>query len=261
MRQTSIIMKKNILSVVVILIAGIITANWFFHTPHGIYEKAFTVGSSVCHQIPSHSYELSGIQFPLCARCSGLYLGSFIGLAYYFTQGRKKALPKNGFSLLLLILFLAWAGDGVNSFITDFLNKTILYETTNTTRLITGFGMGLVMSTALMTLFNLTVWRDGKNQPLLHNPLQVAAYTAASAFIAWNLLSSNAILFQFFAYISIATVMVIITLLYAIFWMILLKKENSFTKWSSLGLFLTAGFASAMLQVTLLIMLRQWVIG
>ena len=254
-------MKKTITSVVIILIAGIITANWFFHTPHGIYEKAFTVGSSVCHQIPSHSYELSGIQFPLCARCSGLYLGSFIGLAYYLTQGRKKALPKKGFSLLLLVFFLVWAGDGVNSFITDFLNKTILYETTNTTRLITGFGMGLVMSTALMTLFNLTVWQDGKNQPLLHNILQVAAYIVASALLAWMLLSANAIFFQFFAYVSIVTVVVIITLLYTIFWIILLKKENSFTKWSSLGLFLTAGFATAMLQITLLNMLRQWVIG
>lgn len=254
-------MKKTITSVVIILIACVITTNWFFHTPHGIYEKAFAVGSSVCHQIPSHSYEISGIQFPLCARCSGLYLGSFIGLAYYLTQGRKKALPKKGFSLLLLIFFLAWAGDGVNSFITDFLNKTILYETTNTTRLITGFGMGLVMSTALMTLFNLTVWQDGRNQPLLHNILQVAAYFVSSTAIATILLSSNANFFQFFAYISIVTVIAIITLLYTIFWIILLKKENSFTKWSSLGLFLTGGFATAMLQITLLNLLRQWVIG
>jgi len=254
-------MKKIITTVAIVLVAGIITANWFFHTPHGLYEKAFAAGSSVCHQIPSHSYEISGIQFPLCARCSGLYLGSFIGLAYYLTQGRKKALPKKGFSLLLLILFLIWVGDGVNSFITDFLNKTILYETTNTIRLITGFGMGLVMSTALMTLFNLTVWLDGKNQPLLNNPLQVAAYTVASVITAWILLSANATFFQFFAYISIATVIVIITLLYTIFWMILLKEENSSTKWSSLGLFLAAGFASAMLQITLLTMLRQWAIG
>ena len=254
-------MKRTITTILVILIAGIITTNWFFHTPHGIYEKAFVVGSSVCHQIPSHSYETSGIQFPLCARCSGLYLGSFIGLAYYLTQGKKKAIPARGFTLLLLFFFLVWAGDGVNSFITDFLNKTILYETTNTTRLITGFGMGLVMSTALTTLFNLTVWQDSKNQPLLHSPLQVAVYTLASVLISWILLSENAIYFQIFAYIGIATVVVIITLLYAIFWIVILKKENSFTKWSSLGLFLVVGFASAMLQITFLTMLRQWAIG
>ena len=253
-------MKRIITSGLVILIAVIITANWFFHTPHGLYEKAFAVGSSVCHQIPSHSFETSGIQFPLCARCSGLYLGSFIGLAYYFTQGKRKAIPKRGFVLLLIFFSLAWAGDGINSFITDFLNKSILYQTTNMTRLVTGFGMGLVMSTALMTLFNLTVWKDAINLPLLYSPLQVAAYTVISALIAWILISANANFFQFFAYISIVTVMIIITLLYAIFWIILLKKENSFTKWNSLGLFLTAGFSSAMLQIILLNILRQWVL-
>ena len=92
----------------------------------------------------------------------------------------KRRFPKRDSACFYYIFFLIWAGDGVNSFITDFLNKTILYETTNTTRLITGFGMGLVMSTALMTLFNLTVWQDGKNQPLLHSLLQVAAYMVAS---------------------------------------------------------------------------------
>ncbi len=254
-------MKKIITAIAIILIAVIITMNWVIHSPHGFYEKTFAAGSSVCHQIPSHSYEASGIQFPLCARCSGLYLGSFIGLTYYFTQGRRKALPKKGFLLLLFFCFLLWAADGVNSFLTDFLNKTILYETTNTTRLITGFGMGMVMSTALMTLFNLTVWKEGKDQPLLRNIFQVAGYTVISVIFAWILLSSHATLFQVFAYISIVTVLVIITLLYTIFWIVVIRKENSFEKWNSLGLFLTAGFASAMLQITLLTMLRQWAVG
>ena len=254
-------MKRIITAGLIILIAVIITANWILHTPHGFYEKAFAVGSSVCHQIHSHSFSNSGTQFPLCARCSGLYLGSFIGLAYYFTRGKRKAFPKRGFLLLLLFLFLAWAGDGVNSFITDFLNRFIIYETTNMTRLVTGFGMGLVMSITLMTLFNLTIWKDGIDKPLLINLWQVVGFVFLSALAGWIMFSSNAIFFQVFAYISIVTVMIIITMLYTIFWIILLKKENSFTKWKSLGLFLIAGFASAMLQVTLLNLLRQWVLG
>jgi uncharacterized membrane protein len=254
-------MRRFFTSTLIILIAVIITANWFFHAPHGLYEKAFTIGSSVCHQIPSHSFTAFGIQFPLCARCCGLYLGSFIGLVYYFTQGKKSAIPKKGFVFLLIFFFLAWAGDGVNSFITALLNKTVIYETTNMTRLVTGFGMGMVMSTALMTLFNLTVWKEVINSPLLFNSLQVAAYAAISTLAGWILISGNVILFQVFAYISITTVVIIITMLYAIFWIILMKKENSFTQWKSLGLFLTAGFASAMLQITLLNLLRQWVLG
>jgi uncharacterized membrane protein len=254
-------MKKIITSGLIILIAVIITANWILHTPHGFYEKAFAVGSSVCHQIPSHSFSNSDTQFPLCARCSGLYLGSFIGLAYFFTQGKRKAVPKKGFLLLLLFLFLAWAGDGVNSFISAFMNRNILYETNNITRLVTGFGMGFVMATALITLFNLTVWKDGIDKPVLTDIRQVAGYTLLSAITGWVLLSSWAIFFYAFAYISIVTVMIIITLLYTIFWIIMLRKENSFTAWKSIGLFLIAGFATALLQITLLNMLRQWVLG
>jgi uncharacterized membrane protein len=254
-------MKKIITSGLIILIAVIITANWILHTPHGFYEKAFAVGSSVCHQIPSHSFSNSDTQFPLCARCSGLYLGSFIGLAYFFTRGKRKAVPKKGFLLLLLFLFLAWAGDGVNSFISAFMNRNIIYETNNITRLVTGFGMGFVMATALITLFNLTVWKDGIDKPVLTDIRQVAGYTLLSAITGWVLLSSWAIFFYAFAYISIVTVMIIITLLYTIFWIIMLRKENSFTAWKSIGLFLIAGFATALLQITLLNMLRQWVLG
>jgi uncharacterized membrane protein len=254
-------MKRIIITVLIILIAVIISANWILHSPHGYYEKAFAVGSSVCHQIPSHSYTNSGTQFPLCARCSGLYLGSFIGLAYFFTRGKRKAIPKKGFLILLIFFFLAWAGDGVNSFVTDYFNRTIIYETTNMTRLVTGFGMGLVMSTALITLFNLTVWKDAVNFSLLFSPWQIAGYALTSALAGWILLFSNTFFFQVFAYISIVTVMIIITMLYTIFWVILLRKENSFSKWKSLGLFLVAGFASAMLQVTLLNLLRQWALG
>jgi uncharacterized membrane protein len=254
-------MKKFVISALIILISGFITVNWVIHTPHGLYEKVFAVGSSVCHQIPSHSFETSGIQFPLCARCSGLYLGSFIGLVFCFIQGRRKAIPKKGYVILLAVLFLAWAGDGINSFLTGFLNKTIIYETTNITRLITGFGMGLVLSITLMTLFNITVWKTAINLPLLNSPIQVITYFALSTLMGWVLLKSNATLFLILAYISIATVLITITLLYTIFWIIIFKKENSFTDWKSLGQFLIGGFATAMLQITILILLREWILG
>ena len=254
-------MKKIIISGIIVVIAITIGANFFYHTPEGFYEKAFAVGSSVCHQIPSHSYINSGTQFPLCARCSGLYLGSFIGLCYFFTLGKRKAIPKKSLLALLLTLFLVWAADGVHSFLTDILNQSYIYETTNLTRLVTGFGMGLVMSTALLTLFNLSVWKSADDAPLLYSPWQVVGYVGVSALAGLTLLFGNAILFQVLAYISIMTVIVIISMLYCVFWIILLRKENTFPNWKSLWLFLIAGFATAMLQITLLDMLRQWVLG
>jgi uncharacterized membrane protein len=33
------------------------------------------VGSRVCHQRPERSFHTAGVKWPVCARCSGLYLG------------------------------------------------------------------------------------------------------------------------------------------------------------------------------------------
>lgn len=254
-------MKKTLLPILIVLASAAITLNWLNGTPQGIYQKVFAVGSTVCHQIPSHSFHYGETQFTLCARCAGLYLGSLIGLGYYFTQGKKKALPSRGILILLVAFFLFWAGDGVNSFISDFLNRPFLYETTNLTRLTTGFGMGLTMATALMTLFNVTVWKDSTNTPLLHHPLQIAGYSAAALFLGWLLLSGGEILFTALAYIAIGIVLLIITMLYTVFWVIMTRKETQFTQLKSLGIHLIAGWGTAMTQITLLYMLRNWLLG
>ena len=39
----------------------------------------FLVGSVICHQRPDRSFRLRGVQMPVCARCSGLYLGAVVG--------------------------------------------------------------------------------------------------------------------------------------------------------------------------------------
>ena len=44
-----------------------------------ITALVYLAGSFVCHQIPERSFHLSGVQFPVCARCTGLYLGAAIG--------------------------------------------------------------------------------------------------------------------------------------------------------------------------------------
>jgi len=164
--------------ILAILLTTAIFLTWSFlsHSPSGYYSKIFSIGSSVCHQIPSHSFNVGPAQFPVCARCTGLYMGSFIGIVYAFLSGKKIGVPKIKFIVFLAFLFLLWAGDGLNSLISDFLNKPFLYQTSNLSRLVTGYGMGLVMSTALVTLFNLTVWKTGINTPVLENVYQIIGY-------------------------------------------------------------------------------------
>jgi len=184
-------------------------------------------------------------------------LGSFIGIVYAFLSGKKIGVPKTKFIVFLAFLFLLWAGDGLNSLISDFQNKPFLYQTSNLSRLVTGYGMGLVMSTALVTLFNLTIWITGKNTPILENVFQIIGYGILCAMSSLLILISGPVVFQVTAYVTILTVLFIISLLYSIFWIILLRKENQFTNWKGIAVYIIAGYSTAIGQILLMIALRN----
>jgi uncharacterized membrane protein len=44
----------------------------------------FAVGGVICHQKPERSFFLDGHQFPVCARCTGLYLSAGAGVMGWF---------------------------------------------------------------------------------------------------------------------------------------------------------------------------------
>jgi uncharacterized membrane protein len=46
-----------------------------------IVALIFAVGRVICHQQPERSFFLDGDQFPVCARCTGLYVSAAAGLA------------------------------------------------------------------------------------------------------------------------------------------------------------------------------------
>jgi uncharacterized membrane protein len=44
----------------------------------------FSIGGVICHQKPERSFFWEGQQFPVCARCTGLYISAAAGLAAWF---------------------------------------------------------------------------------------------------------------------------------------------------------------------------------
>jgi uncharacterized membrane protein len=46
-----------------------------------IMALIFAAGGLICHQRPERSFFLDGHQFPVCARCTGLYLSGALGIA------------------------------------------------------------------------------------------------------------------------------------------------------------------------------------
>jgi uncharacterized membrane protein len=45
----------------------------------------YTAGSLICHQRPERSFHHNGAQYPVCARCLGLYAGAVAGVLLWTT--------------------------------------------------------------------------------------------------------------------------------------------------------------------------------
>jgi len=118
----------------------------------------------VCHQLPAHSYWVSGQPLPLCARCSGTFLGIWAGLLTLRLMGRHRrtGLPSGVAAWAMGALAAFWAVDGVNSTL-DMALGNALYAPSNLLRLVSGAGLGVALSTLVAPMCALAfgVFSDG----------------------------------------------------------------------------------------------------
>ncbi len=56
-----------------------------------LYIVLFHLLHHFCHQIPERSFHWNGVQWPLCARCSGSVLGGLIALALSIWEGKHRS--------------------------------------------------------------------------------------------------------------------------------------------------------------------------
>jgi hypothetical protein len=57
----------------------------------------YVVGSAVCHQLPERSFFLWGRQMPVCARCTGIYVGAALAVVVHaFRSAKAFALQRSG---------------------------------------------------------------------------------------------------------------------------------------------------------------------
>jgi uncharacterized membrane protein len=51
----------------------------------------YAAGSRICHQRPDRSFQTSGVQWPVCARCAGLYASAPFGAFVAVIARRRRA--------------------------------------------------------------------------------------------------------------------------------------------------------------------------
>src|SRR5438128_2972039 len=96
-------MRRVLIATSITWVAVLPLAAFAASHPHGSEAGrvlAFVVygaGSFVCHQLPDRSFQLWAVPMPVCARCTGIYVGAALaaGLVLLKQQVRLGACPRN----------------------------------------------------------------------------------------------------------------------------------------------------------------------
>ena len=228
--------------------------------PVSLLDKVDRAAFAVCHRIPDRSYEIGGRPLPLCARCSGTYLGALAGLVVLGLRhrGRADRFPAATQMAVFAVFLLIWAVDGANSFLTLFPGLPHLYEPRNLLRLVTGTLEGLAIAAFLLPAFNGTVWAP------LHAagaPTEVAAGQSVGGWrdMVWLLVGGAIVVglvsseLEFLLYpLALASGVMIVGLVGALNGMVVLMvlhRDGQTLRWREAIAPLLAGLALAMIEL------------
>jgi uncharacterized membrane protein len=234
---------------------GALLAGLLIFAPGSLQTKLDVLGFGVCHQLLSHSFILGGHPLPVCARCTGIYLGAGLTWALLaILRPRATGLPAPVLLPVLLLMFLTMAADGVNSTVQSLPGGQGLWETTNFLRIVTGALAGMSIAFLLYPLFNSAFWRqpEAAPEPVLERPFELFGYAAAVAVPVGLALSADGDPSLGWAYwplalLSVGGLLVLLTLSNTLLVTIFTRREGHIaTRWAALTpLALALGLAVA----------------
>jgi len=232
-------------------------AAWMYLSPEGALGKLDAIGYAVCHRIDARSFHVDDRQLPLCARCTGEFYAAGAGLLFQLiASGRRSKLPSRGMLAVFFLLFFAFGLDGSNSYL-YLLKQTsrgaldhipTLYTPNNALRLFTGSGMGIVIAAVLYPVVNQTLWRSLDSRPAL-NWKTFGVLAALVVFLDLLILTESPAILYPIAYLSALGVLSLLTIVFAILWIIVMRQDNAFEHPRELWLPLLAGFTLAIVML------------
>jgi uncharacterized membrane protein len=145
------------------------------------------LGFGLCHQLSARSFFGGGVQVPVCARDTGIYVGFVLSLLVMaaLDRGRHRSdLPRLGLLLLGGTMVAAMAWDGVTSY-------AGLRSTTNDIRLATGLATGWALPLIVVPLVRSQLWtHSGPGRALegwRETALWLAGLPTAFLLVKWGL--------------------------------------------------------------------------
>lgn len=248
------------LTIVLFGLSAFVILFFAFLPPAELMGKADMVGYAICHRIPERSFFLGERPFPLCARCTGTFLGAVLGLTAMLLLRRWRAsrLP-SPLVLGALVLFVGfWGFDGLNSYLTLFPGAPNLYEPRNWLRMTTGLLNGLALMIFVFPIFNFTIWRDPDRVPAIKNIWELLALLPAVAVLVLAVHSELSIVLYALALLSSVGVVLMLVLINSMIAAVVLGREGYAQTWAQALPTLTVGGALAILQMTAMVLLRAY---
>lgn len=224
----------------------------------GLLRIAGLFLSGICHQLPEHTLSLGGVPMPFCARCTGTYLGASLVLGNFWLRGRSRAsrLPPLRVLVVLALLFVFWAVDGLNSY-WHFLNgSALLYTPNNTLRLAAGLGHGLTLCIVVFPLFNSTLWQSIDPRRLLEGVAELGGIVLQLIALAVLLQAGSAVLLYPVLLADVFSVLLLLGMVNTVIVLLLLRRENRAQDWRQAVFPLGLGLALAIGEVSAIALFR-----
>lgn len=244
-----------------ILLASLLLliAVWIAITPPGFWNKWLALGYSICHQISARSFFIHEHQSPLCARCTGMFLGAILGLGWQLFNDRKGAFPPLWIVILLGLWFLWFAFDGVNSFLNFLPAWQGPYLPSQLLRLITGFGVGLGIACFLAPAFKQAVWQNWQGENPFKQSWRFFALLGCTFVLIAGLNNKTAFIYYPAVFLSGFSVPLLLSLLYTMLAVMALRRENQYLYWKELLLPFLMGSNLAMAQILVISLVRLYI--
>ncbi len=239
----------------------VITAIWLHFTPPGIEGKMMAIGYAVCHQIPERTFSTGHMHTPLCARCTGMYIGILSALLIQILSKHKGGYPAKKFYPIMILFILAFGIDGINSYLHFFENAPHIYEPQNLFRLLTGSGMGIDIGLLIHPIFHQSTWKDEDPRPAVDQWKQIAAILLLTVIISIAAHSEIATFLYLLSYVTITLVIFTLSSVFTVLWILILKYENTFQHWREIIPFGLAGLISTIFLISLMDFLRFHLTG
>ena len=219
--------------------------------PSGLLDKADRAAYAVCHRLPERTFSVAGRPLPLCARCSGTYLGLAVGLAVLAARGRSRAsqFPAPKHLAVFAAFLLIWAIDGLNSYLSFFPGLPHLYKPQNILRLITGTLQGLALAVVALPAINAGLWADPDDSAAVANWADLLWMLAGGALVVAAVSSEWSPILYPLAIASGLTIVASIAALNVMVLLLVTGRSGRLERWPDVLVLALVGLALAAVEL------------